>query len=169
MDAIKRQFTATCYIIEKGSVLLLYHPKLKKWLPPGGHLEENEIAYEAVLREVLEETGLVVELMSDENLWIEEWNADSVPRPYFCLLERVPAHKSEPAHEHMDQVYVGRPIGGALIDDPLVRWFRLDEVLALSEEVIFLETQKAVQHLLQLGEDLFRGKRAQASTSRAGA
>ena len=32
------------------------------WLPPGGHIEVNEDPIEAVLREVLEETGLEVEV-----------------------------------------------------------------------------------------------------------
>lgn len=149
MHEIKRQFTVTCYIIENGSVLLINHQKLQKWLPPGGHLEENETPIEGLYREVLEETGLQIEIIQDDPIWIEEWNASSMPRPYFCLLEKIPAYKDQPAHEHMDLVFVGRPVGGTLLEDPLLRWFTLSEVLALESDVaIFLETQKALQHLL---------------------
>lgn len=169
MGPIKRQFTATCYIIEKRSVLLFFHPKLKKWVAPGGHIEENETPVEAVLREVMEETGLQVELQNDDRHWIEEWNAVSFPRPYFCLLEKVPAFNEHPAHEHIDLIYVGRPVGGTLLADSRLRWYSLEEVLGLSEEVVFLETKKTVQHLLERGEDLFRGQRSQAAASGASA
>lgn len=127
---------------------------MRKWLPPGGHLEENETPAEGVLREVLEETGLKLALMRDEHLWIEEWNATSMPRPYFCLLERVPAIGDQPAHEHMDFIFVGKPLNGTLLSDPNLRWFQLDEILRLESDVdIFLETQKAIQHLLQRAEN----------------
>ena len=44
-------------VVYKGKVLLVWHKKHKEWLPPGGHLEQNESPNDAVLREVLEETG----------------------------------------------------------------------------------------------------------------
>lgn len=149
-----RHFTVTCYLFEAGRVLLLLHPKLKKWLPPGGHLEENETPIEGVHREVLEETGLMVSLLPDEHLWIDEWNAKSFHRPYFCLLEQIPAHGSHPAHEHMDLIYVGKPNGGTLISSDELRWWTLDEVLLLeSDREIFLETQKTIQHLFERFEE----------------
>jgi 8-oxo-dGTP pyrophosphatase MutT (NUDIX family) len=39
---------------------MLKHKKLGKWLPPGGHIEPNELPDDAACREVLEETGLKV-------------------------------------------------------------------------------------------------------------
>lgn len=41
-------------------VLLVRHPRYGLWLPPGGCVEPNETPWEAVVREVLEETGLVL-------------------------------------------------------------------------------------------------------------
>mgnify|MGYP001573303738 CR=1 FL=1 len=41
-------------------VLLVRHPRYGLWLPPGGCVESNETPWEAVVREVGEETGLVL-------------------------------------------------------------------------------------------------------------
>ena len=86
---MERQFTATVYIIEAQRTLLIYHRKLQKWLPPGGHLEANETPPEAARREALEETGMEITFMMQENVWIDRWNARSFERPYLCLLEDI--------------------------------------------------------------------------------
>jgi ADP-ribose pyrophosphatase YjhB (NUDIX family) len=147
---IERHFTVTTYVVQDKRALLIFHPKMQKWLPPGGHIEPNEIPHEAALREVLEETGLHVELIQQENLWINCWNAASIPRPYFCLLENIPPHPPHPAHQHIDLIYLAKPTGeGILHQSHGARWFTLDEILALSpDETIFGETQQTLSHLL---------------------
>ncbi|MCB0211885.1 MAG: NUDIX domain-containing protein [Anaerolineae bacterium] len=42
-------------------ILLARHADTKKWVAPGGSIEPNEKPVDALIREVLEETGLVVE------------------------------------------------------------------------------------------------------------
>jgi len=42
---------------------LVWHPRLESWMPSGGHVERDESAAEAALREVREETGLEVRLL----------------------------------------------------------------------------------------------------------
>lgn len=148
-----RQFTATVYIIEKQKVLLIFHKKYKKWLPPGGHLEPNEIPTEGAKREALEETGVEVELLSQENLWLNCHNAKSIERPYLCLLEEIPARLDQPAHQHIDMIYVGRPKGGSEAvnerETDGLRWFTLAEVEALESDVaIFDETKQTIRTLL---------------------
>ena len=146
---MEKHFTATAYILCEDKVLLLFHPKLQKWLPPGGHLEENETPPEAARREVLEETGLEIALIHQENIWIERWNASSFERPYLCLLENIPEHKGKKAHQHMDFIYLAKPIGGSLIQDPFLRWFSLEDVSSLeSDKEIFKETKETIEHLL---------------------
>jgi len=54
-------------IVRNGKVLLVWHKKHNEWLPPGGHIEQNETPNDAVLREVKEETGLDVEFMDESN------------------------------------------------------------------------------------------------------
>ena len=143
---MEKQFTATTYILEEGKVLLIPHPKLKKWLPPGGHVEANETPPDCARREALEETGLVIQIIPQENLWLEFWNATSFERPYLCLLENIPPHGSQPAHQHMDFVYLARPVSGTLRAE--ARWFSLPEIEILKDDdEIFAETKKVIHHL----------------------
>lgn len=122
---MQKHFTVSCYIFDELKTLLLFHPKHKKWLPPGGHLEENETPVEGIKREVFEETGLEIAFFNQENLWIVEENAESFARPYLCLLENVPSYEKESAHQHIDLIYVAYPIGGTLIEG---KWFSEKEI-----------------------------------------
>ncbi len=147
-----KQFTSTVYIIENQRVLLIFHRKLNKWLPAGGHLDPNELPPEGAKREAFEETGLEIELITQENLWVERWSATSFPRPYMCLLEEVPARADQPAHQHIDFIYVGRPIGGQLTHNATetdgLRWFTWDEIEALESDVaIFEETKQSIKSI----------------------
>lgn len=148
-----RHFTVTTYIIQEKKTLLLYHPKLRKWLPPGGHLEANELPTEGAKREVEEETGLHIEFIRQENLWVECWNASSLVRPILCLLEEIPPHGDVPAHQHMDLIYLAYPTGGSirqdLIDKQELAWHSLDEVLEKKTDVeIFGETKQVIRWIL---------------------
>ncbi|CAM0117563.1 NUDIX hydrolase [Rhabdochlamydiaceae symbiont of Dictyostelium giganteum] len=143
-----RHFTATAYIISHAEVLLIFHPKLHKWLPPGGHLEEGETPPECAYREALEETGIEIELIPQENIWIEEWNAKSIVRPYMCLLEEIPAYKETPAHQHIDFIYLAKPIGGELSFG--AKWMSLEAINLLQDDIeIFKETKQTLKHLLE--------------------
>ena len=151
--SMQKHFTATVYIIKEGKVLLIHHRKFNKWLPPGGHIDENETPTDAACREAEEETGLKIELISQENIWIEHSNAKSLKRPYMCLLEEIPAHGGKPAHQHIDFIYLGRPIGGkeAACHREIgnMGWFTLNEVKALKvDDEIFKETQESIQAIL---------------------
>lgn len=149
-----KEHTATVYIFEENRTLLILHRKMQKWVPPGGHVEENELPCACAKREALEETGLHVKLIQDEHVWIERWNAESFERPWICLLENIPEYKSEPAHQHIDFCYVGQPIGGAIGEQHrsqhAIRWFTLDEVKALiPDKEIFVETQQILETLFK--------------------
>lgn len=148
---LERHFTVTTYIFDGEKTLLLFHPKHQKWLPPGGHLEPNETPPECARREVREETGLEIEFIRQENLWIEEWNGVSIERPYLFLLENIPSHGSFPAHQHMDFIYLAKPAGGEELES--VRWWTLEEVLNFREDLIFpdvIQTLKHVYNSLQM-------------------
>src|SRR5207245_10288528 len=44
-------------VVNKGKVLLVWHKKHKEWLPPGGHLEQNESPNDTVLRRFWKKQG----------------------------------------------------------------------------------------------------------------
>lgn len=146
-----KHFTTSIYILHEEKVLLLFHPKLKKWLPPGGHIEENESPPDAARREVMEEVGLEIAFIKQENLWIDRWNAKSFERPYMCLIEEIPEHKGTPAHQHLDLIYLAEPVGDPTPSgDDQPRYFTLEEVLELESDVeIFAETQETLTSLLK--------------------
>jgi len=150
---MEKHFTASVYIIEENKVLLLYHRKLGKWLQPGGHLEGNETPPECAKREALEETGLEIEFLKQENLWLNSWNSNSFERPFLCLLENIPSHGTSPAHQHIDFIYVARPLPGKLLakEDEVERlhWFSWEEIAALNADTeIYKETQQTIKQLL---------------------
>src|SRR3712207_2907004 len=60
-----RHFTVSVFVVWEGKVLLHFHRKLGMWLPPGGHIERDELPDDAALREVYEETGLRVALVGE--------------------------------------------------------------------------------------------------------
>jgi 8-oxo-dGTP pyrophosphatase MutT (NUDIX family) len=51
--------TASGLVIRDGSVLLIFHPYIKQWFQPGGHIDDGEEPIRAAIREVFEETGVV--------------------------------------------------------------------------------------------------------------
>jgi 8-oxo-dGTP pyrophosphatase MutT (NUDIX family) len=108
-------------------VLLLLHAKLAMWLPPGGHVDPNELPDDAAVREVLEETGVRAELVGERAPRV----GDPIPlvRPEGVQLERI-----APGHEHIDLVYFARPSGGQIVASPECEragWYHLDELAAL--------------------------------------
>lgn len=148
-----REFVTSVYILQDQKVLLIFHKKLQKWLPPGGHLEPNEIPPEAAKREAFEETGLEIGLFFQENVWVEKWNATSFIRPYLCLLEEVPAYRDHPAHQHIDFIYVGYPLSGAIQENPQetngIQWFSQLQIEALEDDKeIFSETKEVLKKIL---------------------
>ena len=59
------------FVVRGPRTLLLYHRQHEMWLPPGGHIEPGETPDEAALREVREEAGLEVVLVSERGLSVD--------------------------------------------------------------------------------------------------
>lgn len=124
MTTITRDFTVAVFVVHNDHVLLHPHRKLGIWLPPGGHIEPNELPDEAALREVEEESGLVVELVGGHGVEVDDPHAPKqLIRPEGIQLEDI-----SPGHQHIDLIYYARPVNAVpdalppLIDD--MRWVR---------------------------------------------
>ena len=104
-----RHFTATGFVIHDGKCLLHWHPKVKMWLPPGGHIEPNEDPVQAVLREVEEETGVQVEVVPTGTP-VDLDYPTQVHAPFTIEIEDI----DDPVqgwHQHIDMIYFCEPIG----------------------------------------------------------
>ncbi len=102
-----RHFVATVFVVHDGATALHEHEKLGMWLPPGGHIDRDELPHEAALRELEEETGLDVELISEAE-GVESDTARPLPQPEQFKLEDIDRLDGAVAHQHIDFVYYAR-------------------------------------------------------------
>jgi ADP-ribose pyrophosphatase YjhB (NUDIX family) len=121
-----RHFTVAVFVVHLGAVLLLYHRKLARWLPPGGHVEDNELPDDAARREVHEETGVRACLVGDRGLPIAAPAQLVIP----AGIQVEPIY---PGHEHIDLVYFAIPDP----DDPVAA--EIDQRLAASDRVAWYQ------------------------------
>ncbi len=125
----KIDFTVDVFVVHKNRVLLRMHDKYNLWLTPGGHIELDEDPVEAALREIKEETGLVVKLW-DKNLGpIQNDERVKVLLPPI-LMNR---HNTSDTHEHISLVYLAttenpeiKPAEGEKQDG--CKWFTREEL-----------------------------------------
>jgi len=87
---------------------LIRHPRLHKMMIPGGHVEPEESSAEAALREVAEETGLAVTLVSPPAAPVPDgYRGRRVALPWWIAEYQVkPDNHLDVAHVHVDHLYV---------------------------------------------------------------
>jgi 8-oxo-dGTP pyrophosphatase MutT (NUDIX family) len=102
-----RDFTVAVFVVWQGRVLLHPHRKLGLWLPPGGHIDANELPDQAAVREVLEESGVRIVLESRPAISFEASSPVLLAQPRGVQLEDI-----EPGHQHIDLVYFATPEAG---------------------------------------------------------
>ncbi|BCS90844.1 MAG: DNA mismatch repair protein MutT [Candidatus Micrarchaeota archaeon] len=131
----KRCITATTFIIDKESkrMLFIFHKKLNKWLPTGGHVEQNEFPNEAAIREAKEESGLDIRLIDLDvdisRLKIDDSIGKNQIRPFVIVLEDVVYPKER--HQHFDMVYVALAEGSRVnisAESSAYRWVDKQEL-----------------------------------------
>jgi len=103
---------------------LISHPRLHKMMIPGGHVEPEETSAEAALREVAEETGLAVTLVSPPAAPVPDgYRGRRVALPWWIAEYQVkPDNHLDVAHVHVDHLYValadGTPPPGVRLPEP---------------------------------------------------
>ena len=118
-------FVVVVYIVHDKRVLLVSHPRYGKWIPPGGHIELHEDPEEALYREVKEETGLEVELLTIKPD-VSSPTGKFLPTPNYLDV-----HDANLPHRHIGLVYFARAKGDAFIlsgEHNAMRWFTLAEL-----------------------------------------
>ena len=122
----RKHFVVTGYLVSHRRVLLLFHHKLRRWLPPGGHVEEYEDPWAALVRECREETGLTVRPVAAASRQGRERGVRLLPDPHHVQVEHIDSQ-----HDHVDLVYFCRRAGGRLRRNPeseALRWFSREEL-----------------------------------------
>lgn len=138
MTSITRDFTVAVFVVFNDQLILHVHSKLDRWLPPGGHIEPDELPDEAAIREVFEETGLAIELVGERGLPVDyPGQPRQLVRPEGIQVESI-----GPGHEHVDLIYFARPRrptpnGDSPTLNPGMTWVSASELatLELSEEM----------------------------------
>ena len=123
-----RHFTSTTFVVHDGAVLLHWHRKVQAWLPPGGHVEENEDPVQTAIREAREETGLSVRLVPTAPAPPVK-SLEHVPTPYSIMIEDIQDPVAGP-HQHIDFIYFTVPED--LDPEPVDgwEWFSREELAA---------------------------------------
>ena len=100
-------------------VLLVYHHRHRRWLLPGGHVEESDGSLsDTARREAVEETAVRV-------------SSGSVARLVGMDVHGIPARKSEPFHLHHDWIFTMDAESSDVTctgEAPNVAWCGMDEV-----------------------------------------
>jgi 8-oxo-dGTP pyrophosphatase MutT (NUDIX family) len=99
---------------------LIRHPRFDRMMIPGGHVEEEESQAEAALREVAEETGLAVRLVSPPAAPMPgAYRPPRVAPPWWIVEYEVPADNHlGAAHIHIDNLYVALADGEDPVGEP---------------------------------------------------
>lgn len=102
---VAKEFTAMALIVtatQPRKALLLESRKHHMWMPPGGHLKPGENPFEAVLREVREETQLDVRSYFPTP---KRYDAQRVDVPLPMRIVEIHLTHSGKTHFHIDFMY----------------------------------------------------------------
>jgi 8-oxo-dGTP pyrophosphatase MutT (NUDIX family) len=109
--------------LSKQSILLVKHKGLAVWLPPGGHVEEDELPHASALREAFEETNLQdillldilagdLHLQSEGQMQLRfspgSEQEERFLEPFALIEEKILETDKDYEHFHIDYVYVGQ-------------------------------------------------------------
>lgn len=139
--SLKHHFTASAMIICKEHILLVNHKRIGAWVPPGGHIEEDELPEETLHREIMEEVGIAVDIWSESRPKTDDQEAFFLAQPLY--VQSVKATEKGTDFYHVDLAYLCFPVSGQLEDErglprlksnhevKEARWVNFDELAEL--------------------------------------
>lgn len=134
-------------LVHDNKVLLVKHKKVKTWLNPGGHIEENEAPHQAAEREFWEETGVTVRAIDNAQIAPVD-NSQYLPDPIATNLHWVslPNYEARMAksdkkeavwtkgcEQHLNFMYLMEPVGSVAFTENVeetdgIAWFSQEEL-----------------------------------------
>ncbi len=109
----KIDFSPDVFIVHKDKVLLRMHDKYNLWLVPGGHVELDETPDQAAIREVQEEVGINITLVSPRKIPtnIDDERFTELPTPWHINI-----HDVNDSHRHVSLVYFATSETDAIVN-----------------------------------------------------
>ncbi len=89
---MKTDLVVAGYIFREDGLLLVHHRKLNLWLPVGGHIEEDEIPDDALIREAKEEVRLDIEILNQSSISLEGNVKRNLATPFYVNVHSVGDH-----------------------------------------------------------------------------
>lgn len=153
-------YTATAYIVyinpqtKENALMLHKHKKHDRYLPVGGHIETNETPWQAVLKEISEESGYEPSqllVLQDPARIPTLPKVDHFPQPIL-----VQAHDISEDHRHIDLSYSfishQKPIGTPKENESKdLLFLSHEEINSLAETEIFDNSKAVALHVLSSG------------------
>jgi 8-oxo-dGTP diphosphatase len=131
-------FVITVFIVHEDKVLLVNHPRYSKWIGMGGHIELDEDPEQALFREIQEETGLEVEILSHKPGFSSPNTKILYPPNFFDV------HDANLPHRHIALIYFAKAKSANAVlssEHTELKWFNKaelqDERYKLEPSVIF--------------------------------
>ena len=153
-NGLQFDFRTSGIAIHRGHVLLVRVEQYDFWFLPGGHVEIGELADDAMIREMREETGLQVEI--DRLVWMVEnfFTLDGKPHHELGFFYLV-TPPDEVTQLDLDKEFYGKEENGTLL---IFRWHRLDALTGLNIFPSFLSTRlnalpTSITHIVQRDKD----------------
>lgn len=140
----KIDFCVDAFIVHRNKVLIRKHDKYKQWTSPGGHIELDETPDIAILREIKEEVGLDITLISSRPIPKDDGLFHQLIPPWYVRVHPIPGS----SHQHVDLIYFAISDNDVVVPEKVDdewRWLSIEDLrkneLGMSESVLFYATQ----------------------------
>ncbi len=139
----RKHLTASVFVFARMAygwrLALLHHPRYGRWMVPGGHVEAGEHPAQTARREVAEEAGLAVTLLSPPDAAPLAGQTGQLVSPWWIVEESIPAgtepYREPRCHVHVDAWYVALADHPERADSRLAAgqfgWWAADELAVL--------------------------------------